>query len=124
MKIVLTFLLGLWGWGLAAGCDNPSSDFDYVYCATQLFVQADKDLNSAYQELRGKLNAAGVALLRTSQLAWIRQRNANCTRRTDTERVTNLDCAVAMTQERTTFLKARIRECNSTGCVNSRLREP
>lgn len=124
MKLIMSTVLVVWGWSLAAGCDNPSSDFDYVYCATQLFVQADKDLNTAYQELRGKLNPAGVALLRTGQLAWIRERNASCTRRDDSGRTTNLDCAVAMTQARTAFLKARIRECNSTGCVNSRLREP
>lgn len=122
MKIILTLMLAFWGWGLAAGCDSPSSDFDYVYCVTQLFVQADKELNLAYQELRGKLNASGVALLRTGQLAWIRERNARCTRREPESRVTNLDCAVSMTEERTAFLKSRIRECNSTGCVNSRLR--
>jgi len=115
-------LLAVGGWGWAAGCDNPSADFDYVYCATQLFVQVDKDINAVYRELVGKLNAEGRAVLRTSQLAWIKDRNQQCTRVDATSRSVNLDRATRMTQERTSFLKARIRECNSTGCVISRLR--
>lgn len=54
-KLAVGGLLVAGGWGLAAGCDNPSADFDYVYCATQLFVQADKEINDVYRELVGKL---------------------------------------------------------------------
>lgn len=108
--------------GKAAGCDNPSADFDYVYCAIQLYQQADKDLNEVYKQLVGKLNAEGRGILRASQLAWIRQRNQRCTEVTSDARLVNLDCATEMTTRRTDFLKARIRECNSTGCANSRLR--
>jgi uncharacterized protein YecT (DUF1311 family) len=110
------------GWGLAGGCDNPGADFDYVYCATQLFVQTDKEINDVYRQLVGWLSAEGRTVLRTSQLAWIRSRNQQCTRVDAGSRTVNLDCATRMTQERTGFLKARIRECSSTGCVISRLR--
>lgn len=121
-KLAVVGLLVGASWGWAAGCDNPSADFDYVYCAAQLFVQADKEINDVYRELVGKLNAEGRSVLRTSQLAWIKSRNQQCTRVDATSRTVNLDCATRMTQERTSFLKARIRECNSTGCVISRLR--
>ena len=119
--LILLAVLGF-GAGKATGCDNPSADFDYVYCAIQLYQQADKGLNDVYRELVGKLNAEGRSILRTSQLAWIRQRNLRCTQVTSDARLVNLDCATEMTTQRTDFLKARIRECNSTGCVNNRLR--
>ncbi|PZA07887.1 MULTISPECIES: lysozyme inhibitor LprI family protein [unclassified Meiothermus] len=123
-KLMALALLAMTGFGLgkAAGCDNPGTDFDYVYCAIQLYQQADKDLNKVYKQLVGKLDAEGRSILRTSQLAWIRQRNQRCTEVAGDARLVNLDCALRMTTQRTDFLKARIRECNSTGCVNSRLR--
>lgn len=115
-------LCALMSWGLAAGCERSSTEFDSLYCVVQLYVQADKELNDAYRELMGKLDAQGQRLLREAQRRWIAQRDQASAAKIGGETVFYMGTATSMTTERTGFLKARIRECNSTGCVNSRLK--
>jgi uncharacterized protein YecT (DUF1311 family) len=105
----------------AAGCAKPRNAFDQVYCAGNLFSQADKDLNTTYGDLRKQLKAPEQATLRTGQLAWIKQRDNACSEEKPNGYYVNLDCAVDMTQQRQAFLKERQRECSSTGCVDSKL---
>ncbi|GAB7128207.1 lysozyme inhibitor LprI family protein [Silvimonas sp. JCM 19000] len=105
----------------AAGCAKPRNAFDQVYCAGNLFSQTDKTLNQAFGDLRKQLTAEQQATLKTSQLAWIKDRDAKCSREDSSGYFVNLDCAVTMTQERVDFLKERSRECSSTGCESSKL---
>jgi uncharacterized protein YecT (DUF1311 family) len=106
---------------MAAGCGKPRNAFDQVYCAGNLFSQTDKDLNTAYSSLRGKLNAAQKDSLKQGQLAWIAKRDAECSKEESNGYYVNLDCAIELTQSRLSFLKERERECDSTGCQSDKL---
>jgi uncharacterized protein YecT (DUF1311 family) len=105
----------------AAGCAAPRNAFDQVYCAGNLFGQADKDLNQSYTSLRQHLDAAQKDALKKGQLAWIAKRDAECSEEKRNGYYVNLSCAIDLTQERLAFLKERERECNSTGCSTEKL---
>jgi uncharacterized protein YecT (DUF1311 family) len=107
----------------AAGCATPQNAFDQVYCAGNLYAQVDHDLNVAYGNLKKHLTAAQSNSLKTGQLAWIKQRDANCSESKADGFYVNLQCAVDTTQARLAFLKERDRECTSTGCVSSKIGE-
>lgn len=119
--LIALVLAGLSSATLAAGCGKPRNAFDQVYCAGNLFSQTDKDLNQAYGELRKQLNDSQKDALKQGQLSWIRQRDAECSEEKPSGYFVNLDCAVTMTQSRLDYLKARARECSSTGCETSKL---
>ena len=122
-KWILALMVLVGSWSLAqGGCDNPADDFDRLYCVNQEFVQADKELNDRYKELFAKLNAEGQRLLREAQRNWIKARNKESQATLNGEVVFYMGTATRMTKERVEFLKTRLRECNSTGCVNSKLR--
>ena len=53
--------------------------------AVRSFEQADRALNSAYQQLRGKLDKAGRAKLLKAQRAWIAYRDAEASLAGDIE---------------------------------------
>ncbi len=105
----------------AAGCATPHNAFDQVYCAGNLFAQVDHDLNTAYGSLKKHLTSDQANSLKTGQLAWIKQRDANCSETKTDGFYVNLQCAVDTTQARLAFLKERERECTSTGCVSSKI---
>jgi uncharacterized protein YecT (DUF1311 family) len=107
-----------------SACDRVNNDFDGLYCLNKVYQQADVDLNAAFKALNGKLDAAGRSSLKTGQLAWMRQRNDECSLRKDDGFYVDLDCATRTTIERTRFLQDRVRECVSSGCRNSRLGSP
>lgn len=107
----------------AGACGTPRNAFDQVYCSSNLFSQADRDLNTQYARLRQELQPAQQSSLKTGQLAWIKQRDANCSEQQSSGYFVNLQCAVDMTQQRLSFLQERERECKSTGCVDSKLGE-
>ena len=107
-----------------SACDHVTNDFDGLYCLNKVYQQADVDLNAAYKALNGKLDAAGKAALKTGQLAWMRQRNDECSLHKDDGFYVDLDCATRTTIERTRFLQDRVRECVSSGCRNSKLGTP
>ena len=121
-KLAVGFVLIVAATGsYAAGCAKPRNAFDQVYCAGNLFSQADRDLNAGYTSLRGHLNAAQKESLKQGQVAWIKTRDAECSEEKSTGYFVNLDCAVEKTQSRLAFLKERERECLSTGCSNDKL---
>jgi uncharacterized protein YecT (DUF1311 family) len=125
-KMVSGLALGLFAAALganaqAAGCAKPRNAFDQVYCAGNLFSQTDRDLNTAYGNLRKLLKPAQQDALKTGQLAWIKERDDQCSHEKPNGYFVNLTCAVDMTEQRLAFLKERERECKSTGCVNSKL---
>jgi len=123
MKPIL-FALLLAAAGLAhanSACDKPKDDFDGLYCLNKVYQEADNELNDAYKKLSAKLDAAGKSALKSGQLAWIGERNANCSRRDANNFYVNLKCATNTTIDRVRFLQDRLRECNSAGCMNSKL---
>lgn len=106
---------------LAAGCAKPRNAFDQVYCAGNEFSQTDRDLNTAYGNLRKLLNPAQQNSLKTGQVAWIKERDDQCSYEKPNGYYVNLTCAVALTRLRLDFLKERERECRSTGCEDGKL---
>ena len=121
-KCCLTFAALLCTATVWADCDKTTTDYDVVYCGTKIYLQADKELNDAYQKLVSKLNTDGKKVLKTGQLAWIEIRNQQCTEKRRNDILVDLDCATRTTVERTQFLTDRYRECISAGCMNSKLR--
>jgi len=105
-------------------CDKPRNDFDSLYCLSKIYQQADQDLNASYARLQGRLNDPERDALRTGQLAWLRSRDEQCSRREPEGFYVNMACATRTTISRNRFLEDRYRECISSGCLNSRLSEP
>ena len=121
-RLPALFLLLFSGAAFAnSACDRVTNDFDGLYCLNKVFQQADVDLNAAYKALVGHLDADGRATLRKHQLQWMAERNVSCSRREDGAFLVDLDCATRVTIDRTRFLQDRVRECVSSGCMNSRL---
>ncbi|KAF1054692.1 MAG: hypothetical protein GAK43_00734 [Stenotrophomonas maltophilia] len=121
-KTLLALGTGLLISGTAlAACDKPRNAFDSVYCLSTEYSQADRDLNTEFSNLRKLLNDSQKAALKKSQVAWIKARDAACSYEKDDGYFVNLQCAVEKTQERLEFLRTRERECQSTGCVDSKL---
>lgn len=104
-----------------SACDQPRDDFDGLYCLNKVYQEADKELNEKYKKLVGLLDAEGKSKLKSAQLAWIENRNSQCSRRIGDGFFVNLNCATATTINRGDILQDRLRECASTGCQNSKL---
>ena len=102
-------------------CDRPKNDFDGLYCLNKIYQEADKELNVNYKILVPLLDIAGKAQLKRSQLVWQRSRNSECSRQDGGSFLVDLQCATDTTISRSQFLQDRIRECKSSGCLNSRL---
>ena len=102
-------------------CDRPRDSFDGLYCLNKVYLQTDADLNQVYGELVAKLPQRDRATLKASQLAWIEERNASCSRKMDNGFFVNLKCATQTTQQRLDVLGERLRECKSSGCQPSKL---
>ena len=102
---------------------GAKNEFEDVYCYAKQYIASDDDLNAAYKALTGKLDAATKAVLKKSQLAWIKKRNAECGS-TDSEGYSvDLSCAVDFTENRTQFLRDRTAECESGQCDKVKLAE-
>ncbi len=63
----------------ADNCDSARNTYDDIYCTNKIYASADADLNKNYRALGSKLNTAQRNTLKKSQLALIRQRDAECT---------------------------------------------
>ena len=117
-QIVATLTLLLFSSiALADNCDSTRTTFDDVYCTNKLYADADRELNQNYQKLRGLLNTEQKTTLKRSQLAWIRIRDAQCVEGNSID----VGCRLSTTQDRNTWLRERLRECKTVGCMNSRL---
>lgn len=104
-----------------AACEKPRNAFDSVYCLSTEYAQVDRELNNEFGTLRKMLNDGQKAALKKSQIAWIKDRDAQCSYERDGGYFVNLQCAVDKTNERLTVLRERERECQSTGCVDRKL---
>ena len=59
-------------------CEGNGSQAEATGCAHREYLAADAQLNKAYNRLAGVLNDDEKALLKTSELAWIKYRDTNC----------------------------------------------
>ena len=106
----------------AAGCGHAVRS-TRRYCTSTQFSQSDRDLNDEYGRLRKQLSGDQQATLKAGQLAWLKQRDAQCSETRNNSYLVDIQCANDMTQSRLSFLRERERECSSTGCVTSKLGE-
>jgi uncharacterized protein YecT (DUF1311 family) len=95
---------------------GAKNEFEDVYCYAKSYIASDDDLNAAYKALTGKLDAAAKPVLKKSQLAWIKKRNAECGSTDSDGYSVDLSCAVDFTQNRTQFLRDRTAECEGGTC--------
>ena len=122
MLLSAAFMFPVLSWG-AQNCDKPVNDFDGLYCLTKVYLEADKELNNSYAKLTKRLNTSQKSKLKRGQLAWIRERNDQCSYDNNEGFFVNMDCATRTTTERVNFLNDRLRECAAGSCRNSRLGE-
>jgi uncharacterized protein YecT (DUF1311 family) len=100
---------------------GAKNEFEDVYCYAKQYIASDDALNAAYKALTAKLDAGQKSVLKKSQLAWIKKRNAECGS-TDSEGYSvDLSCAVDFTDNRTQFLKDRQAECDAGKCDADKL---
>lgn len=59
-------------------CEERGSQAEASGCAHQEYLAADAELNKAYNRLAAALDAEDKALLKASELAWIKYRDSNC----------------------------------------------
>lgn len=114
------FMLPMLSWS-AENCDKPNNDFDGLYCLTKVYLEADKELNNSYNKLNKLLNKQQKSTLKRGQLAWLRERNDQCSYNNDDGFFVNMNCATSKTTTRVNFLNERVRECNAGSCRDSRL---
>jgi uncharacterized protein YecT (DUF1311 family) len=60
-------------------CEGYGSQAEASGCAHREHQAADAELNKAYNRLAGILDAEEKALLKASELAWIKYRDSDCT---------------------------------------------
>lgn len=104
-----------------ADCANTLTDFDDVYCYAKSYLAADDALNAAYKALTPKLSADQKAILKKSQVAWMKQRNDECGETGSDGYAVSLSCAIDFTESRTRFLKERKAECDAGKCDADKL---
>lgn len=95
-------------------CDKYRTSYDKTYCFAKLFLESDKELNTAYNELRGLIKEPTKQPLKDTQLQWIKHRDASC----ETSGAINVDCNYRVNRERTEYLRDRARECKAGTCRN------
>lgn len=118
-KIISIFALIFMGTAYADNCENPRNTYDDIYCTNKIFQSADRELNKSYTDLRTYLTTEQKTLLKRSQIAWIRERDAQCS--SDEKGVVYVQCNTQQTIERNAWLRERIRECKTVGCQTQRL---
>src|SRR3954447_26178785 len=95
---------------------GAKNEFEDVYCYAKQYIASDDELNAAYKALTGKLDADAKAVLKKSQLTWMKRRNQECGQTDSDGYSVDLSCAVDFTETRTRFLRERTVECESGSC--------
>ena len=119
---VMALTFGLSASPAHAGCEDPKNAFDDVYCYSKLYIDADTELNKVYGTLADLLTKEEKAVLKKSELAWIRARNAKCSRQEGEDNFVDMECSVAETRERMIFLDDRVAECRAGKCDIEKLK--
>jgi uncharacterized protein YecT (DUF1311 family) len=116
VAVIIAGLALHFGSGAARADCGAKNEFEDVYCYAKQYIASDDDLNAAYKALTAKIDANTKSVLKKSQLAWIKKRNAECGS-TDSEGYSvDLSCAVDFTETRTKFLRDRAAECEGGKC--------
>lgn len=110
-------MMCLSGFAFADNCDNARNAYDDIYCSNKIYASADAELNKNYQLLRAKLSSNQKTILKRSQVAWIKQRDAQCS--DEAERTVFVNCNLEQTQQRNAWLRERLRECDTVGCKST-----
>jgi uncharacterized protein YecT (DUF1311 family) len=100
---------------------GAKNEFEDVYCYAKQYIASDDALNAAYKALTGKLDAGAKSVLKKSQLAWIKKRNAECGSTDSDGYSVDLSCAVDFTENRTRFLRDRQTEGETGTCDLAKL---
>lgn len=74
--IAASLLLAQSAWAL--DCANAQSQTEMNQCAADEYKKADQQLNQAYQSLMQRANPQQQELLKLSEEAWIKMRDADC----------------------------------------------
>lgn len=102
---------------------GAKNEFEDVYCYAKSYIASDDELNASYKTLTGKLDTDAKSVLKKSQLAWIKKRNAECGTTDSDGYSVDLSCAVDFTENRTRFLRDRTAECESAKCDLAKMAE-
>jgi uncharacterized protein YecT (DUF1311 family) len=98
----------------AVDCSELTSTHEILNCLNEQYEQADSELNYYYQQLKQQLDQESYQVLRSAQLAWIKQRDAQCEYEAlemqggTFESVLRTDCFRRMTEQRVDFLKREL----------------
>ncbi|MFD0323679.1 lysozyme inhibitor LprI family protein [Lysobacter gummosus] len=123
MKTIFSALaLGLLGFASFAAnaqgeCDKYRTSYDKTYCFAKLFLESDKELNTAYNDLRGLIKEPVKQQLKATQLDWIKYRDNSC----ESSGSINVDCNYRVNRERGEYLRDRVRECKAGTCRNDEI---
>jgi uncharacterized protein YecT (DUF1311 family) len=98
--------------GAADRCDDAQDQATMNRCASAAYQAADRELNAAYEEIRGRLASMPetARLLRDAQRAWIAFRDSECTFATSSAEGGSIQpmlaaqCAETLTRSRTDML--------------------
>ncbi len=106
-------LASLSGWAQAApSCDDATTQQEMNACAGEGYQAADKELNTTYDEIMGRLDGDSKDRMKTAQRAWIRFRDAECefvsgpTSGGSANSMVKAGCLERLTQQRTETLKS------------------
>lgn len=97
-------------------CADAQSQAEMNICWGKEYKAADAQLNLAYREFASKLSPEESAQLKTTQLAWLKYRDANCEFVADQYRGGSMRpmvaamCLADVTNARTSELKAQMKE--------------
>ena len=112
--VVISLLLMLSFNTMADGeCDKYKTQYDQTYCFVKLFMESDKELNTVYKELTGKISKSAKPSLKETQRNWMQYRDSTCQSQPGTILV---DCNYKVNRERTDYLRDRLRECETGTC--------
>lgn len=89
----------------AFDCAKASTDTEKAICADPAVKAADDAMTAAYQALVAKAQGDQPAMLKASQIAWLKLREANCGWQEKAEEKTT--CLLEKTNERTDFFNAK-----------------
>lgn len=102
-------------------CDKYTTSYDQTFCFSKLFVESDKELNTAYKELRALLKPNIKQALTVTQRNWIIYRDNACQ---PVQGTIDVNCNYQVNRDRTYYLQDRLRECKAGTCRNDMIAKP
>ncbi|WP_092211875.1 lysozyme inhibitor LprI family protein [Desulfoluna spongiiphila] len=116
--VFFSAFLFLPAFALAGNCDNPTNDFDGVYCLTKSYVAADTQLNETYDQLRCFLTERQKRKLKKEQIQWMKERNTACGIVREGRFFVDLNLATQSTRSRLSYLNKELQRFKKTGGVS------